>query len=95
VLAFWRQLQQLAGVRSTVLDQARRDVRAELEEELEKARASIEEGAQKEIREIEAKHAAIYHQKLTQKLLALSGYAPGSEAYERLLRDQDETSETP
>jgi pyruvate-ferredoxin/flavodoxin oxidoreductase len=86
-LGFWRLLQELAGIRSTALDQARREARRELEQQLADSRSRIEAEAREEIRLIENRHQSIYHEKLKNRLLQLSGYVPGSEEYEKRLTE--------
>jgi hypothetical protein len=84
---FWRLLQEIAGVRSTALAKARLEVESEIDRKVNDLRQEIESDAEAEINRVKKDHAAIYQEKLVQKLLALSGYGPGTEEYDRKLRE--------
>lgn len=83
----WRMIQELAGVRSAAVDAVQRSVRQESERTLEKMRKEIAADLEAEYKRRQDVTAGDYHARLTEKLLVLSGYAPGDRQAEQKLRE--------
>ena len=78
--AEWRLLQELAGVRSSVVDKVSEEAQARFDQELERLRESLRE-------EFEAREARTrehfgteFHSRLTNELLEMSGFGESSAA---------------
>lgn len=70
----WRLLQEMAGVRSSLLAVARRQVEDELRESFEAEKERLKTESDAKISEIRAGYEATFRDKLTTRLLSLSGF---------------------
>lgn len=84
-LRLWHHLQELAAVRLVTEEAVQARVRSEVEKAVETARQQVEAEYQAKIQQMETEHQAIYHSRLTQKLLALSGFSGDAETLKQSL----------
>ncbi len=81
----WRLLQELAGVRSSVVDKVSEEAQARFDQELEGLRRSLREEFEAREARTRAQFGTEFHSRLTSELLEMSGFGESSsEAVEKL-----------
>lgn len=90
---FWSFLRQLSHLESSIEQEISQQVQSRLEQEMETAKTQIAAEYQAKLTQLENQHDRLYHAKLTQKLLALSGFGQDSQKLRQSLLDFAATSE--
>ncbi len=83
----WQMLQELAGIRSSLVEQIRAEAQEAMEKELAVRRAALEKEFQEKQVALESQHDRIYHQKLKERLLQLSGFPQNAQKLAMKLKD--------
>lgn len=77
-LRAWRRLLEMAGVRSALADRYAGEVRCVVEHAVAETTATLTAAHERALADVEDQHARRYHAMLTEQLLILSGYGPGT-----------------
>ncbi|NOX36535.1 MAG: hypothetical protein GXO78_03280 [Calditrichaeota bacterium] len=85
-LRYWHLLQELAGLRSSLVERIRQEARDEMERQLQEKQEALEKAYQQRKQELEQQHEQIYHARLTRRLLELSGYGQNAEKLKQTLK---------
>ncbi len=93
--AGWRLLQEMAGVRSSLLEIARGQVGKELQASFDAEREQLQSEADARIEEIRANYEATFRDKLTTRLLALSGFDDSSGTLAEWLKEMERHGRVP
>ena len=83
----WQMLQELSGIRSSLVEQLRAEAKEEMEKELAVRQAALEKEFQEKQAALESQHEQIYHQKLKERLLQLSGFPQNAQKLAMKLKD--------
>ncbi|MFQ5627974.1 MAG: hypothetical protein ACE5I1_04370, partial [bacterium] len=85
--AFWQFLNSLATLESTTTEQIEEQVNVQVEMELSREKEAIVREYEAKLAQLQNEHDRLYHAKLTQKLLAMSGYGQDSQKLAQKLRE--------
>ena len=89
IKSHWRLLQEMAGIRSTLLAVARKQVEAELREVMDAEHGRLKAESNARIEEVRAGYDQVFREKLAARLLALSGFGGASGTLADWLADME------
>ncbi len=83
----WQMLQELSGRRSSLVEQLKAEAQQEMAQELAVRQAALEKEFQEKQAALEQHHLQIYHQKLKERLLQLSGFPQNAQKLAMRLKE--------